>query len=49
MDTHKHGQLTFVRRLEMVKQMTIHGLNAAQAGLAQGAQRRQLGSGWVGI
>lgn len=36
MNTHKHVRLTFTRRLEMVKQMTIHGLDAAQAALCQG-------------
>lgn len=36
MNTHKHARLTFARRLEMVKQMTIHGLDATQAALAQG-------------
>ena len=36
MNTHKHARLTFVRRIEMVKQMTAHGLSAVQAAAAQG-------------
>ena len=29
MNTHKHARLTFARRLEMVKQMTLQGLDAS--------------------
>ena len=36
MNTHKHARLTFARRLEMVKQMTVEGLNASEAAAAQG-------------
>ncbi|MDR0215849.1 MAG: IS481 family transposase [Comamonas sp.] len=47
MNTHKHARLTFARRLEMVKQMTIHGLDAAQAALAQGVTA-QTARKWLG-
>ncbi len=47
MNSHKHARLTFARRLEMVKQMTFQGLDAAQAGTAQGmtaqTARKRLG------
>lgn len=36
MNTHKHARLTFARRLEMVKQMTLHGFDAVQAAAAHG-------------
>jgi len=36
MNTHKHARLTFARRLEMVQQMTLQGLSAAQAAAVQG-------------
>lgn len=36
MNTHKHARLTFARRLEMVQQMTLQGLSAAQAAALQG-------------
>lgn len=47
MSTHKNARLTFVRRLEMVRQMTIHGLDAAQADLAQGVTA-QTARKWLG-
>jgi len=31
MNTHKHARLTFARRLEMVKKMTLEGLDAVRA------------------
>ncbi|MDA8453134.1 IS481 family transposase, partial [Acidovorax sp. GBBC 3334] len=31
MNSHKHARLTYARRIEMVKQMTLEGLDAAQA------------------
>jgi hypothetical protein len=42
MNTHKHARLTFARRLEMVKQMTSEGLDAAQGVTAQTARK------WLG-
>ncbi|PJK13094.1 IS481 family transposase, partial [Lysobacteraceae bacterium NML07-0707] len=36
MNTHKNARLTFVRRLEMVQDMTGSGLNAAQAAAGHG-------------
>lgn len=36
MNTHKHARLTFARRIEMVKQMTVEGLDAVRASAAQG-------------
>ena len=36
MNTHKHARLTFIRRLEMVKQMTDQGLSASEAAALQG-------------
>jgi transposase-like protein len=36
MNTHKHARLTFARRLEMVKQMTLQGLDAVRAAGAHG-------------
>jgi transposase InsO family protein len=36
MNTHKHARLTFARRLEMVQQMTLQGLDAVGAAAAQG-------------
>ncbi|VTU45183.1 hypothetical protein E5P2_00059 (plasmid) [Variovorax sp. PBL-E5] len=36
MNTHKHARLTFARRIEMVKQMTLEGLDAVQAAAAHG-------------
>lgn len=47
MNTHKHARLTFVRRLEMVEQMTLQGLDAAQAGAAQGVTA-QTARKWLG-
>jgi transposase InsO family protein len=47
MNTHKHARLTFARRLEMVKQMTLEGLDAAQAGVAQGVTA-QTARKWLG-
>jgi hypothetical protein len=32
MNSHKHARLTYVRRIEMVKDMTAGGLNAQLAG-----------------
>jgi transposase InsO family protein len=52
MNTHKHARLTFVRRIEMVKQMTEQGLSAVQAAAAQGVSpptaRKWLGRFLVG-
>jgi transposase InsO family protein len=36
MNSHKHARLTYVRRLEMVKQMIEQGVSAAEAGAAHG-------------
>lgn len=36
MNTHKHARLTFARRIEMVKQMTLGGLSAPDAASAHG-------------
>ena len=36
MNTHKHARLTFARRLEMVKQMTLLGFDAVHAAAAHG-------------
>lgn len=36
MNTHKHARLTFARRIEMVKQMTLGGLDAVRAAAAHG-------------
>jgi transposase len=36
MNIHKHARLTFARRLEMVKQMTLEGLDAVQAAAVHG-------------
>lgn len=36
MNTHKHARLTYLRRLEMVKDITEHGVSAAQAGRQHG-------------
>lgn len=36
MNTHKHARLTFARRIEMVKQMTLEGLDAVRAAAAHG-------------
>lgn len=36
MNTHKNARLTYLRRLEMVQDMTLRGVSAAQAGLAAG-------------
>lgn len=47
MNTHKHARLTFARRLEMVKQISIQGLNIAQAALAQGVTA-QTARKWLG-
>lgn len=47
MNTHKHARLTFVRRLEMVKQMTLQGFDAARAGAAQGVTA-QTARKWLG-
>ena len=35
MNTHKHARLIFTRRLEIDKQMTLQGFDAAQAGRAR--------------
>ena len=47
MNTHKHARLTFARRLEMVKQMTMEGLDAARAAAAQGVTA-QTARKWLG-
>lgn len=47
MNIHKHARLTFARRLELVKQMTMQGLSAAQAGLVQGVTA-QTARKWLG-
>ena len=47
MNTHKHARLTFARRLEMVKQMILQGLNASQAGALQGVTA-QTARKWLG-
>ncbi|HEY9224149.1 MAG TPA: IS481 family transposase, partial [Variovorax sp.] len=36
MNTHKHARLTFARRLEMVKQMTLEGFDAVRAAALHG-------------
>lgn len=36
MNTHKHARLTFARRIEMVKQMTLEGLDAVRAAAIHG-------------
>jgi transposase InsO family protein len=36
MNTHKNARLTYVRRLEMVQDITLRGLSAAEAGVAAG-------------
>jgi len=36
MNSHKHARLTYVRRLEMVKQMSEHGWSASQAAAEHG-------------
>ena len=36
MNTHKHARLTYLRRLEMVKDITERGVSAAQAGRQHG-------------
>jgi transposase InsO family protein len=52
MNTHKHARLTYVRRLEMVRQMTECGLSAADAAEHQGVTpptaRKWLGRYLVG-
>ncbi len=47
MNTHKHARLTFARRIEMVKQMTLEGLDASQAAAAQGVTA-QTARKWLG-
>lgn len=47
MNTHKHARLTFARRIEMVKQMTLEGLDAGQAAAAQGVTA-QTARKWLG-
>lgn len=47
MNTHKHARLTFTRRLEMDKRMTLQGFNAAQAGRTQGVTA-QTARKWLG-
>jgi transposase InsO family protein len=47
MNTHKHARLTFARRIEMVKQMTAEGLDAAQAAATQGVTA-QTARKWLG-
>ena len=47
MNTHKHARLTFARRLEIVKQMTLQGLDAAQAAALQGVTA-QTARKWLG-
>jgi transposase InsO family protein len=47
MNTHKHARLTFARRIEMVKQMTLEGLDAAQAGATHGVTS-QTARKWLG-
>jgi transposase InsO family protein len=36
MNSHKHARLTYARRLEMVRQMTVHGLSAPRAAATHG-------------
>src|SRR5690606_41467069 len=36
MNTHKHARLTFIRRLEMVQQLTAKQLSAPEAAVAYG-------------
>ena len=36
MNTHKNARLTYLRRLEMVQEITERGLSASQAGAAHG-------------
>src|SRR4249920_1885652 len=36
MNSHKHARLTFARRIEMVQEMTLMGLNASQAATRHG-------------
>jgi transposase-like protein len=36
MNTHKHARLTFARRIEMVKQMTLQGVDAVRATAVHG-------------
>jgi hypothetical protein len=38
MNTHKHARLTFVRRIEMVKQMPLQGLDAVRAAAIHGVE-----------
>ena len=40
MKTHKHARLTFARRIEMVKQMTLEGVDAVRAAAAHGVRSR---------
>jgi transposase InsO family protein len=52
MNSHKHARLTYARRIEMVKQMTVDGVSAADAAAAQGVTpptaRKWLGRYLVG-
>ncbi|MDR6456882.1 transposase-like protein [Variovorax paradoxus] len=47
MNTHKHARLSFARRIEMVKQTTLEGLDAVRAAAVHGvtapAARKWLG------
>jgi transposase len=36
MNTHKNARLTYLRRLELVQDITERGLSASEAGLHQG-------------
>jgi transposase-like protein len=36
MNTHRHARLTYLRRLEMVQDITERGVSAAQAGRQHG-------------
>ncbi|MDA8457490.1 IS481 family transposase, partial [Acidovorax sp. GBBC 3334] len=47
MNSHKHARLTYARRIEMVKQMTLEGLDAAQAAASHGVTA-QTARKWLG-
>jgi len=44
MNSHKHARLTFVRRIEMIREMTVDGLNASQAASRHGVTPRSRNS-----
>ncbi|MDH6170028.1 transposase-like protein [Variovorax boronicumulans] len=48
MNTHKHARLTFLRRLEMVKQMTLEGLDVVRAAAAHCVTAPTAGK-WLGL